>query len=166
MLAVISKTCMVIFLYVWCRLLDAQNSVRIALAGRESRLRREREVMDVPIINPRGRTINHPVALDRAQLQELGVQEVAALFPRDRRRVETIEYRHYGVPDDFHVLEVHAGADALANRSVELGRFSIILHEHRTVDGVLRINRTVFMKDDAEHRTVDGVLRIEAICVE
>ncbi len=48
-------------------------------------------------------------------------------------------YLPYGVPDDFHVLEVHAGADALTDRSIELRGLRIVLHVHRAVDRVLRI---------------------------
>ena len=151
---VTSKTCMIVSSIPLWRLRDGKNSVRVALAGRQSRLRRQREVVDITIVHARGRAIDHPVPLDRAQLQELRVQEVAALLPRNRRSVDAIEHRHYRVPDDFDVLEVHAGADALTNRSIELGGFCIILHVHGAVDGVLRIEAIRIEEEFADQDVV------------
>src|ERR1017187_7156245 len=93
----------------WGRLRDAQNSVRIALAGRECRFRSQAPIVHVSIVHARRGARDHPMPLDWSQLEVLHVEEVAALRPRDRRGVKRIEYRHHWIPVKLKTLEGQAG---------------------------------------------------------
>src|SRR6516225_6138480 len=113
--------------------------MRIALARGESRLRRQREVVNVTVVHARGRAVDHPVPLNGTQRQELRVDEVATLCPRNARSIEGIQLSEHRVPDDFAVLEEQAGLRTIADGSVELGILGLVLEVHRTVDGRLRV---------------------------